>query len=65
MSETVIIKEWKKYRRYQNGADYYGLSKSSFERLAKSAGAIHKVNKVALVNCEIIEKYLETCRIES
>lgn len=64
MSETVtIIKEWKKYRRYQDGADYYGISKSSFERLAKAAGAIYKINRVTLVNCEIIEQFIETCKI--
>ncbi len=64
MGETVVVKEWKKYRRYEDGANYYGLSKSSFERLAKAANAVYKVNRVVLVNCEIIEKYLETCKLE-
>lgn len=57
MGDIVIVKEWKKFRRYKDGAEYYGFSKSIFERLAKDAGAIYKVNKVVLVNCEIFEKY--------
>ena len=65
MSNAVIVKEWKKFRRYKDGAEYYGFSKSIFERLAKDAGAIYKVNKVVLVNCEIFEKYLECFHLES
>lgn len=64
MENTVIVKEWKKFRRYKDGAQYYGFSQSIFERLAKDAGAIYKVNKIALVNCEIFEKYLENFRLE-
>ena len=64
MSNTVIVKEWKKFRRYNDGAEYYGFSKSVFERLSKDAGAIYKVNKVVLVNCELFEKYLESFRLD-
>jgi len=32
-------------------------------KLAKEAKAVYKIDKVALVNCEIFEKYLETFRI--
>ena len=28
--------------------------------LCKKGGAVYKIGKVALVNCEIFEKYLET-----
>jgi len=55
----VVIKEWKKFRRYKDGAEYYGISQSVFERLAKDADAIYKIGKISLVNCEIFEKYLE------
>lgn len=63
MSEVVIVKEWKKYRRYKDGAEYYGFSKSKFIKLAKEANAIYKVEKAVLVNCEILERYLETFRL--
>ena len=64
MGDTVIVKEWKKFRRYKDGAAYYGFSQSIFERLAKDAGAIYKVNKVVLVNCDLFEKYLEGFRLD-
>ena len=36
ISEAVmIVKEWKKFRCYGDGADYYGMYKSSFIKLAK------------------------------
>ena len=42
MSEkTVIIKEWKKFRRYKDGAEYYGMSLSMFQRMAKEANALY------------------------
>ena len=34
-----------------------------FQDMAKDAGAIYKVGKMALVNCELFEMYLETFRI--
>lgn len=37
-----------------------GLTK--FQALAKEAGAVYKVDKIALVNCEIFDKFLETFR---
>ncbi len=65
MSETVtIVKEWKKFRRYDDGADYYGMCKSSFMKLAKEAKAIYKPGKTVLVNCEIFERYLESFKVE-
>lgn len=65
MSDTImIVKEWKKFRRYNDGADYYGMSKNSFMKIAKDAKAIHKVGKTVLINCEILEQYLDTFRLE-
>ena len=52
----------KKFIRYQDGAEIYSMSMRRFQDLAKDAGAIYKVGKMALVNCEIFEKYLETFR---
>ena len=47
----------KKFVRYQEGAELYSIG------LTKEAKAVYKIDKVALVNCEIFEKYLETFRI--
>ena len=43
-------------------ADICHLLSPLDEALAKEAKAIYKVDKIALVNCEIFERYLETFR---
>ena len=52
----------KKFVRYKEGAERYSMGLSKFQALAKEAGAVYKVDKIALVNCELFEKYLETFR---
>ena len=52
----------KKFVRYKEGAERYSLGLTKFQELAKEAKAVYKIDKVALVNCEIFEKYLETFR---
>lgn len=59
------VSGWKKYRRYKDGAKYYDLSENTFRKIAIEAGAVSKINKIALVNCEIFEKYIDTFRLES
>ena len=53
----------KKFVRYQEGADIYSMSVRKFQDLAKDAGAIYKVGKMALVNCEIFDQYMETFKV--
>lgn len=53
----------KKFIRYKEGAQLYSMSQSKFERLAKDANAIYKVDKLVLVNCELFEQFLETFRV--
>ena len=53
----------KKFVRYQEGAELYSIGLIKFQELAKETKAVYKIDKVALVNCEIFEKYLETFRI--
>ena len=53
----------KKFVRYHEGAELYSIGLTKFQELAKEAKAVYKIDKVALVNCEIFEKYLETFRI--
>ena len=52
----------KKFVRYKEGAEMYSMSMRKFQDMAKDAGAIYKVGKMALVNCELFEMYLETLR---
>ena len=53
----------KKFVRYQEGAEKYSLGLTKFQELAKEAKAVYKIDKVALVNCEIFERYLESFRM--
>ena len=52
----------RKFVRYKEGAERYSIGLSKFQELAKEAGAVYKIDKIALVNCEIFEKFLETFR---
>jgi len=52
----------KKFVRYAEGAERYSLGLTKFQELAKEAKAVYKIDKVALVNCDIFERYLETFR---
>lgn len=49
--------------RYKEGAALYSMYQTKFERLAKDANAIYKVDKLVLVNTDILDDYLETFHI--
>lgn len=51
--------------RYKEGAEMYSMCQKTFEMRAKEAGAVYKVGKAVLVNCDIFEKYLELFRLPS
>lgn len=52
----------KKFVRYKEGAERYSLGLTKFQALAKEAKSFYKIDGVALVNCELFERYLETFR---
>ena len=52
----------KKFVRYKEGAERYSLGLTKFQALAKEAKYVYKIDGVALVNCELFERYLETFR---
>lgn len=54
----------KRFVRYKEGAELYSMSERKFMDLAKDAKATYKINQVVLVNCDILEEYLESFRIE-
>ena len=57
------MKNGKRFVRYKEGAEMYSMCQSKFEKMAKDAKAIYKVDKLVLVNCDIFEQYLETFRL--
>ena len=52
----------KKFVRYKEGAERYSLGLTKFQALAMEAKSVYKIDGVALVNCELFERYLETFR---
>ena len=62
MRQNININK-KRFVRYKEGAEMYSMCQSKFEQMAKDAKAIYKVDKLVLVNCDILEEYLETFRM--
>ena len=52
----------KKFVRYKDRARMYGMCQSEFNILVHDAGAVYKRNKMALVNLELLDKYMEFFR---
>ena len=53
----------KRFVRYKEGAELYSMCQTKFEEIAKEAGAVYKLNKLVLVNCDILDDYIETFRM--
>ena len=49
----------KKYVRYKEGAKLYSMSERKFTELAQNGEAVKKVDKIALVNIDLIDQYIE------
>ncbi len=60
-----LPKDFKKRRfaRYDEAAEYYGLGLTRFKELAKQAGAVIKINQTVLIDLEIFEAFIETFRL--
>ena len=52
----------KRFVRYPEGAEMYSMGITKFQELAKDAGACYKINRLVLVNLDIIDEYLEAFR---
>ena len=44
----------KRFVRYKEGAEMYSMCQSKFEKMAKEANAVYKLDKLVLVNCDIL-----------
>lgn len=60
--EHLLTGGKKKFVRYEEGAAMFSLGLHTFEQIAKDAKAIYKIGRIALVNTEIVEEYLENFR---
>lgn len=64
MDNGTKKKNNKRFVRYPEGAEMYSMSLSKFQQLAKDAKACYKMNRLVLVNLDILDEYLETFHIE-
>ena len=48
----------RKFLRYKDGAELYGISPNLFKEIAREADAVYKVGVMALVNRQKFEEYL-------
>lgn len=55
----------KKYVRLKDGAELYGVSKTTFSKMADEAGAKRKVNGLVLINVEKLDEYIEAFEVPS
>lgn len=49
----------KKFVSYAEGAELYSVGIHTFQKIAKEAGAIYRLNRRVLVNTEIVDEYME------
>lgn len=60
MAERITkLEARKRFVRYKEGAEMYSMCQKTFEKRAKEAKAIYKLEKLVLVNLDKFEKYLE------
>jgi len=50
----------KRYVRYEDGKEYYGIGRTKFIELAHEAHAVMKVDRLALVDCEVFENFMRS-----
>lgn len=58
----LVKADKKKFVRYKEGAILYSMGMHMFEKIAKDAGAVYHVNRMVLINTEIVDAYLERFR---
>lgn len=54
----------KRLVRYKERAEMYSMGMNKFQTLAKDAGAILKIDRMALVDLDVFDKYLESFRVK-
>ena len=57
--EKLLAGKKKKYVRYEEGAVLYSMGKNSFRQVAQDAHAIVRLKRIALVNVEVLDEYID------
>ena len=60
MQRTSKVVNKKRLARYNEGAEMYSVGMNKFQTLAKDAGAILKIDRIVLVDLDVLDQYLES-----
>ena len=60
--EKILAKKKKRYVGYEEGMALYSMGKISFRKLAQEAHALLRIKKMAIVDLDILDDYLEQHR---
>ncbi len=55
----------RKYLRYKEATAYYGIGLSTLRVIAREAGAMVKIRKIALIDTDKMNRYLDSFREEA
>ena len=64
MQKKVNTINKKRLVRYKDGAEMYSMGMNKFQELAKAAGAILKIDRLVLVDLDVLDQYLESFRVQ-
>lgn len=62
-TESLNRHNRKKFVRYKEAREIYSIGQTKLETMVREAGAVYKLDKVVLINCEVFERYLESFRV--
>lgn len=54
----------KKYVRYEEACEIYGMGLTKLKEVAREAGAVHKLKRMVLINMEKMDEYIESFLFE-
>ena len=60
--EKILAKKKKRYVGYEEGMVLYLMGKISFRKLAQDAHALLRIKKIAIVDLDMLDDYLEQHR---
>ena len=63
--DTIVLVQMPDIIRYKTAQEYYGVSKSTIERIAKDAGATCKVGGAVWIDREIVEDFIKAHNIRT
>lgn len=53
----------KRLVRYKEGAEMYSMGLNKFQSISREAGAIIKIDRIVLVDLDVLDEYLESFRV--